>query len=145
VIFYSNGYEHWIWDDIPDSVDAAEVNKRLFNIDTVDLVIAHLMQNGLKVEGGDRLGKTIIFAKNQAHAVFIEGRFNAAYPHLAGHFARVGDFLSTGTASAAQIEFINMVVEHLTDQGIMDPVLLYEPPFTDSRQRDRTMCLVTSA
>ena len=79
----------WGEDEIPDSVEAAEVNKRLFNTDTVDLVIAHLMQNGLKVEGGDRLGKTIIFAKNQAHAQFIEARFNAAYPNLAGHFARV--------------------------------------------------------
>jgi type I restriction enzyme, R subunit len=79
----------WGEDEIPDSVEAAEVNKRLFNEDTVDRVIAHLMQNGIKVEGGDRLGKTIIFAKNQAHAQFIEARFNAAYPHLAGHFARV--------------------------------------------------------
>jgi len=42
-----------------------------------------------------------------------------------------GEFLSTGTATAAQIEFINMVIEHLTDQGAMDPALLYEPPFTD--------------
>lgn len=42
-----------------------------------------------------------------------------------------GDFLNSGTASAAQIEFINMVVERLTDQGIMDPALLYEAPFTD--------------
>jgi len=79
----------WGEEEIPDSVEAAEVNKRLFNTETVDLVIAHLMQNGLKVEGGDRLGKTIVFAKNQAHAQFIETRFNAAYPHLAGHFARV--------------------------------------------------------
>jgi type I restriction enzyme, R subunit len=79
----------WGEDDIPDSVEAAEVNKRLFNEDTVDRVIAHLMQNGLKVEGGDRLGKTIIFAKNQDHAEFIEKRFNAAYPALAGHFARL--------------------------------------------------------
>jgi type I restriction enzyme R subunit len=41
-----------------------------------------------------------------------------------------GEFLAAGTATAAQIEFINMVIEHLTDQGIMDPALLYEPPFT---------------
>jgi len=47
------------------------------------------MQNGVKVEGGDRLGKSIIFAKNEGHAKFIEQRFNAAYPALAGHFARV--------------------------------------------------------
>lgn len=79
----------WGEEEIPDSVEAAEVNKRLFNIDTVDLVIAHLMTNGIKVEGGDRLGKTIIFAKNQAHADFISQRFDLAYPHHAGHFARV--------------------------------------------------------
>ena len=79
----------WGEDEIPDSVEAAEINKRLFNEDTVDLVIAHLMQNGLKVEGGDRLGKTIIFAKNEAHAKYIEERFNRAYPAQAGHFARV--------------------------------------------------------
>ena len=79
----------WGEEEIPDSIEAAEVNKRLFNEDTVDHVIAHLMQNGIKVEGGDRLGKTIIFAKNEAHAKFIEKRFNAAYPALAGHFARV--------------------------------------------------------
>jgi type I restriction enzyme R subunit len=42
-----------------------------------------------------------------------------------------GDFLSTGAATAAQIEFINMVIEHLTDQGVMEPAVLYEPPFTD--------------
>lgn len=79
----------WGEEEIPDSIEAAEVNKRLFNEDTVDHVIAHLMQNGIKVEGGDRLGKTIIFAKNEAHAKFIEERFNAAYSALAGHFARV--------------------------------------------------------
>jgi type I restriction enzyme R subunit len=45
--------------------------------------------------------------------------------------AAFGEFLSVGTATAAQMEFISMVVEHLTDQGIMDPALLYEPPFTD--------------
>jgi type I restriction enzyme R subunit len=79
----------WGEEEIPDTVEAAEVNKRLFNIDTVDHVIAHLMQHGIKVEGGDRLGKTIIFAKNQAHALFIEERFNKAYPNMAGQFARV--------------------------------------------------------
>lgn len=85
----------WGDEEIPDTVDAAEVNQRLFNEDTVDHVIAHLMTNGIKVEGGDRLGKTIVFAKNQAHAEFIEKRFNAAYPNLAGHFARVITFKTT--------------------------------------------------
>lgn len=81
------------WDEeggpAPDEVGAEAVNRWLFNADTVDKVLAHLMTHGLKVAGGDRLGKTIIFAKNQAHADFIEERFNVNYPHLRGEFARV--------------------------------------------------------
>lgn len=82
------------WEDkLPsDYVYPAEVNKRLFNDDTVDKVLEHLMTHGLKVAEGDRLGKTIIFAKNHDHAMFIAKRFDANYPHLAGHFARVIDF-----------------------------------------------------
>ena len=78
--------------DPPDSVNAEAINKWLFNEDTVDKVLAHVMTEGLKVAGGDRLGKTIIFAKNQDHAEFVERRFNLAYPNLAGHFARVITF-----------------------------------------------------
>ncbi|WP_324276368.1 DEAD/DEAH box helicase family protein [Blastococcus brunescens] len=75
--------------DIPDAVSAEELNKFLFNADTVDKVLATLMKDGHKVAGGDRLGKTIVFAKNQAHAEFIQKRFDANYPEYAGHFARV--------------------------------------------------------
>jgi type I restriction enzyme R subunit len=75
----------------PDTVHASAINNWLFNTDTVDKVLQHLMKEGLKVEGGDRLGKTIIFARNHEHAKFIEERFNHHYPHYAGHFARVID------------------------------------------------------
>jgi type I restriction enzyme R subunit len=80
------------WDDegnVPDAVDSAALNKWLFNTDTVDKVLAHLMTNGEKVAGGDRLGKTIVFAKNNAHADFIAERFDRNYPHYKGAFARV--------------------------------------------------------
>ena len=83
------------WDDegnVPSRVEAEAVNKWLFNVDTVDKVLAHLMTRGLAVAGGDRLGKTILFAKNQAHAEFIAERFNANYPHYKGEFARVITF-----------------------------------------------------
>jgi len=75
--------------EIPDSVDPAVVNSWLFNTDTVDKALEVLMTHGHKVAGGDRLGKTIIFAKNNRHAQFIEERFDKNYPHLKGHFARV--------------------------------------------------------
>lgn len=80
------------WDEdghTPDEVGAEAVNKWLFNTDTVDKVLETLMTQGHKVAGGDRLGKTIVFAKNNAHANFIAERFNANYPHYAGQFARV--------------------------------------------------------
>jgi type I restriction enzyme, R subunit len=50
------------------------------------------MKEGHHVAGGDRLGKTIVFAKNSAHADFIAERFDANYPEYAGHFARVITF-----------------------------------------------------
>lgn len=83
------------WDEeggAPDYVDSAAVNKWLFNEDTVDKMLGHLMLYGQHVESGDKLGKTIIFAKNHDHAQFIAERFDANYPHLKGKFARVIDF-----------------------------------------------------
>lgn len=77
-------------DDPPEEVSAAAINKWLFNEDTVDKVLENLMTQGVHVAGGDRLGKTIVFAKNQKHAEFIYERFNANYPKLAAaDFARV--------------------------------------------------------
>jgi len=76
-------------------IGKSAINKFLFNNQTVDLVLDHLMNNGIKVEGGDKLGKTIIFAKNHKHAVFIEGRFNKNYPEYSGKFLRVIDNYET--------------------------------------------------
>lgn len=77
--------------EFPDEVNSAAINSWLFNIDTVDKALAHLMKNGIKVAGGDRLGKTIIFARNHKHAIFIEQRFNKQYPRYKGDFCKVID------------------------------------------------------
>ncbi|CDS51135.1 Type I restriction-modification system, restriction subunit R [Polaromonas sp. CG9_12] len=91
---------------VPDAVESAALNKWLFNTDTVDKVLEHLMTRGEKVAGGDRLGKTIIFAKNNAHAEFIAERFNINYPHYIGHFARVVTY-KTEYAQSLIDEFSN--------------------------------------
>lgn len=75
--------------DIPERVEAAAVNEWLFNKDTVDKVLQTLMTKGQKVAAGDRLGKTIIFAKNKEHANFIAKRFDENYSHYKGKFASV--------------------------------------------------------
>ena len=72
-------------------VNATAINSWLFNQDTVDKVLQYLMEHGHKVDGGDQLAKTIIFARNHEHAEFIEERFNHHYKHYKGHFARIID------------------------------------------------------
>ena len=92
--------------EVPDRVEAAAVNKWLFNQDTVDKVLEHLMTHSVKVAGGDRIGKTILFAKNHAHAEFIAERFDINYPHYKGEFARVIDF---------KIEYAQSLIDHFSN------------------------------
>ncbi|MBN2657183.1 MAG: DEAD/DEAH box helicase family protein [Spirochaetales bacterium] len=74
--------------DEEEDFSGDDINKFLFNKQTVDIVIEDLMEKGIKVEGGDKLGKTIVFAKNKNHAKFIIERFDARYPNYSGHFAK---------------------------------------------------------
>ncbi|MBI9062105.1 MAG: DEAD/DEAH box helicase family protein [Marinilabiliaceae bacterium] len=70
----------------PEEIQANAMNKWLFNKDTVYKVLDALMQNGLKIEGGDKIGRTIIFAVNQKHAEFIVDCFTERYAHLPAGF-----------------------------------------------------------
>ena len=86
-------YEETFEDEevLPDFISSDSLNTWLFNDDTIDKVLALLMEKGIKVEGGDKLGKTIIFARNHNHAVRIVERFNKICPHHKGSFAKVID------------------------------------------------------
>jgi len=72
-------------------VDSGAINAWLFNADTVDQGLMVLLTQGCPDASGDRLGKTVIFARNHRHAEFIRDRFDHHYPHLAGKAARVID------------------------------------------------------
>ena len=73
---------------MPEFIPSAQLNKFVFNETTVDIVLQDLMERGIRVAGGDRLGKTIIFAQNKRHAEFILERFNKLYPKYNGTFAQ---------------------------------------------------------
>lgn len=73
---------------VPDFIPSSKLNKFVFNATTVDMVLQDLMERGIKVEGGDLIGKTIIFAQNKKHAEFILERFNMLYPQYKGSFAQ---------------------------------------------------------
>lgn len=74
--------------NVPDFIPSEKLNKFVFNENTVDIVLQDLMTRGIKVAGGDRIGKTIIFAQNKRHAEFILQRFNKLYPQYKGTFAQ---------------------------------------------------------
>lgn len=94
------------FDDFED-ISSEELNRSLFNNDTVDIVIQELMEKGIKVEGGDKLGKTIIFAANQRHADFIVERFDVLYPEYKGHFAQ---------AVYHNINYVDNVIDNFKDK-----------------------------
>ena len=85
--------------NMPESIASSALNEWVFNKDTIRQVLHILMEHGLKIDYGAKLGKTIIFAKNHNHAEKILEIFNAEYPHLPG-FAKVIDNYMTYAQSA---------------------------------------------
>ncbi len=101
--------EQWeeTFDDGVTDISGEALNKFLFNDNTVDTVLQDLMEKGIKVNGGDSIGKTIIFAKNTKHAEFILTRFNALYPEYAG---RVAATIYNG------IKYVDKLIEDLSSK-----------------------------
>ena len=89
-------------------VDSGAVNAWLFNADTVDKGLEVLMTKGCLDAAGDRLGKSVIFARNHKHAEFIRERFDHHYPHLAGKAARVID---------NQVKYAQSLIDEFSDPG----------------------------
>lgn len=85
--------------ELPDKIESSALNEWLFNEDTIRLALNLLMTNGLKIDYGEKLGKTIIFAKNHRHAEKILEVFGKEYPHLPG-YAKVIDNYMTYAQSA---------------------------------------------
>ena len=84
-------YEEYFTEDgeMPDYISEGLINKRIFNRGTVDRCITDLMERGIKINGGDKLGKSIIFAATKEHARYIVERFDTLYPQYSGKFASV--------------------------------------------------------
>lgn len=85
--------------DVPECVMPSALNEWVFNEDTIRKVLNMLMTDGLKIDYGSKIGKSIIFAKNHTHAEKILEIFNREYPHLYG-YAKVIDNYMTYAQSA---------------------------------------------
>lgn len=102
-------------DDVTDTIAPGAMFSWLFNENTIDKILGLLMEKGLKVESNDKLGKTIIFAKNHKHAVAIEERFNLLYPQYHGEFARVID---------NHVNYASSIIEDFSDINKMPQIAI---------------------
>ena len=85
--------------DLPEAISSSALNTWIFNEDTIKQVLHILMTEGMKIEYGQKLGKTIIFAKSHAHAEKILEVFHKEYPYLPD-YAKVIDNYTTYAQSA---------------------------------------------
>ena len=77
--------------EMPEAIDSSALNEKIFNEDTIRKVLAILMEQGIKVDYGNKIGKSIIFAKNHRHAEKIYAIFGKEYPNYPPNFCRVID------------------------------------------------------
>ena len=100
--------------DLPDKIASTALNEWVFNEDTIRQVLYILMTQGLKIDFGQKLGKTIIFAKNHDHAEKIREVFYKEYPHLTG-FATVID---------NRINYAQDLIDQFSDPGKLPQIAI---------------------
>ncbi|MEK5528593.1 DEAD/DEAH box helicase family protein [Viridibacillus sp. FSL R5-0468] len=104
-----------IFEGEPQDIDSSAINNFVFNKNTIDHVLNDLMEHGLKVEGGDKLGKTILFAKNHKHAMAIKERFDLKFPEYGGNFAEVIDY---------SVEYAQSLIDDFSTQDKMPQIAI---------------------
>lgn len=114
---------------MPERISSSALNEWIFNKDTIREVLNILMTNGLKIDYGNKLGKTIIFAKNHRHAEEILKVFGEEYPNLKGYAKVIDNYLNYAQSAidefsdAKKLPQIAISVDML-DTGIDVPEVL---------------------
>ncbi len=88
---FEEGFEEAGYDTRPAIVGNEKIFRAVYNTPTCDRVLETLMREGQKVESGELLGKTIIFAYNHKHAQMIVERFRKLYPGLGADYCQLID------------------------------------------------------
>lgn len=116
--------------NFPEKIENTALNNWIFNEDTIRQVLHILMTKGLKVEYGNKIGKTIIFAKSHDHAEAILKVWNKEYPHYPPHYCRIIDY-NTNYAQSLIDDFSNpakfpqiAISVDMLDTGIDVPEIL---------------------
>ena len=77
-------------EEMPQAIEFEQgaVDKIVYNKDTNRHILRNLMDNGIRVADGSRIGKTIVFARSMKHARLLEELFNEMYPQYGGNFCQ---------------------------------------------------------
>ena len=100
--------------DMPDKIGSSALNEWVFNEDTIRQVLHVLMTEGIKIDYGQKLGKTIIFAKNHAHAEKIRDVFYKEYPHLVDYAAVIDN----------KINYVQSLIDQFSDPKKMPQIAI---------------------
>ena len=125
-------YENTFADEdgqMPETIAASAINEWVFNKDTIRKVLHILMTEGLHVDYGQKIGKTIIFAKNHAHAEKIYEVFNQEYPHLKDYAKVIDNQINYAQSAIDEFSEANKLPQiaisvDMLDTGIDVPEIL---------------------
>lgn len=115
--------------ELPNSIDASALNRKVFNEDTIKKVLHIFMENALKIDYGNKIGKSIIFAVSHAHAEKIYEVFEKEYPNLKGYAKVIDNYINYAQSAidefsdAKKLPQIAISVDML-DTGIDIPEVL---------------------
>ena len=101
--------------NLPESISSSALNTWIFNEDTIKQVLHILMTNGIKIDYGQKLGKTIIFAKKHKHAEEILRVFRKEYPQYPDDYAKVID---------NKIEYAQSAIDEFSDAKKMPQIAI---------------------
>ena len=115
--------------ELPESIASSALNEWIFNEDTIREVLNILMTHGLKVDYGNRIGKTIIFAKSHTHAEKILEVFGKEYPQLAGYAKVIDNYIHYAQSAIDEFSEPNKLPQiaisvDMLDTGIDVPEVL---------------------
>ena len=115
--------------EVPESIASSALNEWIFNEDTIRQVIQVLMTDGIKINYGEKLGKTIIFAKNHLHAEKIYEVFGKEYPNLFGYAKVIDNYMTYAQSAIDEFSEPNKLPQiaisvDMLDTGIDIPEIL---------------------
>ncbi len=106
--------------ELPESICSSALNKWIFNDDTIKQALNILMKHGIRINYGEKLGKTIIFAKNHNHAEKIFEIFNREYPNLNGYAKVIDNYMTYAQSAIDEFSEANKLPQIVISVDMLD-------------------------